>query len=87
MLEPKKKLRRISNNTFVNVATRVKINGNEKWLKLYLPCNLPKKNDKKVRMKDESPRGDMERKSNNNPDAKPKIIAKEEPLLIATKVI
>ena len=77
----------MSNSTFTPVATKVKINGKEKWLKLYLPCNLPKKNVKKVRIKDESPNGDMDIKSNKSPEENPKIIAKEEPLLIATKVI
>ena len=41
----------------------------------------------KVKIKDESPKGAIDIKSNNKPEAKPKIIARREPLLMATKVI
>ena len=40
-----------------------------------------------VKIKEERPKGEMDIKSNSNPEVKPKIIAKREPLLIATKLM
>lgn len=46
-----------------------------------------KKNEIKVSMKEDNPRGDKETKSKKSPERKPIIIAKREPLFIATNVI
>jgi len=48
---------------------------------------LPKKNEIKVSIKEDNPRGDSDIKSKKSPERKPMIIAKREPLFIATKVM